>query len=116
MQNRIFRLIRFGYRGWSMKFDKHVEPIVFTRQQIKDRVSELAADFRRDPPVVVGVGGGYDDSMPLFLAGLVRGISLGFTTTSVRIVSRADNMITFEDNLEVRGRHVILVRAGLICS
>ncbi|GER43927.1 hypoxanthine-guanine phosphoribosyltransferase [Striga asiatica] len=105
MDGRIFRLIRYGYFDWSLKFDKHVERIVFTRQQIEDRASEITADFRGDPPVVVGVG--YDGSVPLFLARLVKGIKLSFTTTSVRIVSRADT-ITFEENLEVRGRHVIL--------
>ncbi|XP_057775985.1 uncharacterized protein LOC130994881 [Salvia miltiorrhiza] len=101
-----------------MDLNDHIEKILFTEQQISERVSELAstitADFKAAEvaPAVVGVATGAF----LFVADLVRKIHLPLTVDFVRAesygsgtVSNGHPTISFGLKVDVRGKHVILV-------
>ncbi|KAH6768314.1 Hypoxanthine-guanine phosphoribosyltransferase [Perilla frutescens var. frutescens] len=101
-----------------MDLNDHIERILFSEQQISERVSELASLITRDftaggvAPVVVGVATGAF----LFLADLVRKIHLPITVDFVRAesygsgtVSNGKPTISFGLKVDVRGKHVILV-------
>lgn len=102
-----------------MDLNGHIERILFTQQQISQRVSELGTQITGDfksgaaAPVIVGVATGAF----LFLADLVREIHLPITVDFVRaesygsgIVSNGQPTISFGLKVDVRGKHVILVR------
>nr|GMD88741.1 hypoxanthine-guanine phosphoribosyltransferase [Ipomoea batatas]GMD91176.1 hypoxanthine-guanine phosphoribosyltransferase [Ipomoea batatas]GME04780.1 hypoxanthine-guanine phosphoribosyltransferase [Ipomoea batatas] len=108
-------------------FEDHIERVLWTDQQISDRVSQLASEITRDftvngatavaalpsaAPVVVGVATGAF----LFLADLVRKINLPITVDVIRVesygsgtVSSGKPKISCDLKIDVRGKHVILV-------
>ncbi|KAK6130619.1 hypothetical protein DH2020_035594 [Rehmannia glutinosa] len=101
-----------------MDMNDHIEKILFTEQQISERVFELGSQITRDfkactvPPVIVGVATG----ALLFLADLVRKIHLPVTVDFVRVesygsgtVSNGQPTISSKLKVDVRGCHVILV-------
>ncbi|XP_047980245.1 hypoxanthine-guanine phosphoribosyltransferase [Salvia hispanica] len=96
----------------------HIRKILFTEQQISQRISELAstitADFNASgaAPAVVAVATGAF----LFVADLVRKIHLPITVDFIRAesygsgtVSNGQPLVSFGLKLDVRGKHVILV-------
>lgn len=109
-----------------MELDSHMEKILWTEDQILQRVNELAAEISKDfrdvcvdsvsssssVPVVVGVATGAF----LFLADLVRKIKLPITVDFVRVesygsgtVSSGEPKMSCDLKVDVRDRHVILV-------
>ncbi|KAL6573345.1 hypothetical protein OROHE_001804 [Orobanche hederae] len=101
-----------------MDLSDHIERVIFTEQEISDRVSELGSRITGDfkafavPPVVVGVATGAF----LFLGDLVRKIRLSISVDIIRIesygsgtVSNGQPTISSELKIDVQGRHVILV-------
>lgn len=101
-----------------MALDDDIERVLWTEKQISERVSDLAFqisnDFRTQSstPVFVGVATG----ACLFLADLVRKISLPLTVDFIRAESYGygtesnDNpRVSFDFKIDVAGRHVILV-------
>lgn len=102
-----------------MELDKHVEKILWTEQQIFQRVSELASEITQDftpqtkAPAIVGVATGAF----LFLADLVRKIQLPISVDFIRAdsygsgtVSDGNPRIPFDLKVDVEGKHVILAR------
>lgn len=102
-----------------MELNDHIEKVLFTEQQISQRVSEIASLITRDfkaggvTPVIVGVATGAF----LFVADLVRKIHLPITVDFVRAesygsgtVSNGQPTISLGLKVDVRGKHVILVR------
>ncbi|KAL6504190.1 hypothetical protein OROGR_026113 [Orobanche gracilis] len=100
-----------------MDLSDQIERVIFTEQEISDRVSELGSRITGDfkafavPPVVVGVATGAF----LFLADLARKIRLSITVDIIRIesygsgtVSNGQPTISSELKIDVQGRHVIL--------
>ncbi|GFP78999.1 hypoxanthine-guanine phosphoribosyltransferase [Phtheirospermum japonicum] len=99
-----------------MALDDHIERVIFTRQQISERVSELGSQITRDckatPTVVVGVATG----AILFFADLVRNIPLSITVEMIRVasygsgtVSNGQPTISSDLRTDVQGCHVVLV-------
>lgn len=101
-----------------MELNDHIEKILFSEQQISQRVSEIASlitsDFksRGVTPVIVGVATGAF----VFVADLVRKIHIPITVDFVRAesygsgtVSNGQPTISFGLKVDVRGKHVILV-------
>ncbi|CAI9754432.1 unnamed protein product [Fraxinus pennsylvanica] len=101
-----------------MDLEKHVEKILWTEQQIFQRVSELASEITQDftpqtnAPAIVGVATGAF----LFLADLVRKIQLPISVDFIRAdsyrsgtVSDGNPRIPFDLKVDVEGKHVILV-------
>ncbi|KAL3621528.1 hypothetical protein CASFOL_036440 [Castilleja foliolosa] len=99
-----------------MALDDHIERVIFTEQQISERVSELGSEITRDcigtPTVVVGVATG----AILFLADIVRNIPLPITVEIIRVesygsgtVSNGHPTISSDLKTDVQGCHVMLV-------
>ncbi|KAK2659127.1 hypothetical protein Ddye_005660 [Dipteronia dyeriana] len=102
-----------------MSLNSHIETVLWTHDQISDRVAELAAQISTDfhsnpasPPVVVGVATGAF----LFLADLVRKIQLPVSVDFVRVESYGSGtesngapVISLNLKLDVKDKHVILV-------
>ncbi|XAR48632.1 Hypoxanthine phosphoribosyltransferase [Bertholletia excelsa] len=104
-----------------MALDDAVERVLFTEDEISQRVSELASQITRDfeihattaaPPVVVGVATGAF----LFLADLVRKIKLPVSVDFIRAdsyglgtESNGAPRISFDLKVDVQGKHVILI-------
>ncbi|XP_073053159.1 uncharacterized protein [Primulina eburnea] len=101
-----------------MDLNSDVERILWTEEQILERVSELGSQLTRDfesraiTPVLVGVATGAF----IFLADLVRKIQLPMNVDFVRVesygsgtVSNGKPKISCDLKVDVRGRHVILV-------
>ncbi|CAL5414817.1 unnamed protein product [Camellia sinensis] len=104
-----------------MALDDDIERILFSEDQISQRVSDLASQITHDfttnavsssPPVVVGVATGAF----LFLADLVRKIKLPLNVDFVRAesygsgtVSNGAPRISFDLKIDIQGKHVILV-------
>ncbi|XP_022767993.1 uncharacterized protein LOC111312200 [Durio zibethinus] len=101
-----------------MSLDSHIEKVLWTQDQILDRVAQIASqithDFQAapDPPLIVGVATGAF----LFLADLVRGIQLPISVDLVRAqsygsgtLSNGAPTISFDLKFDVKGKHVILV-------
>lgn len=107
-----------------MDLNSHIEKILWTDQQISQRVSELASQITQDfstnsdgsssypAPILVGVATGAF----LFLADLVRKIQLPVSVDFVRIesygsgtVSTGKPKITCDLKIDVRDKHVIVV-------
>ncbi|XP_059279943.1 uncharacterized protein LOC132033845 [Lycium ferocissimum] len=118
----------------STNMENHIEKILFTEQQISQKVSELASQITLNftptkiisntnnegallssslsAPVIVGVATGAF----LFLADLVREIKLPISVDFVRvesygsgIVSSGKPKISCDLKIDVTGKHVILV-------
>ncbi|CAA2964469.1 hypoxanthine-guanine phosphoribosyltransferase [Olea europaea subsp. europaea] len=98
-----------------MELEKHVEKILWTEQQIFQRVSELASEITQDfnpqtnAPAIVGVATGAF----LFLADLVRKIQLPISVDFIRAdsygsgtVSDGNPRIPFDLKVDVEGKHV----------
>lgn len=98
--------------------ENDIERILWTEQQISQRISELASqitlDFNNNPlsPVIIGVATGAF----LFLADLVRKIPLPVTVDFIRVSSYGSGtqsngapLISFDLKLDIQGKHVILV-------
>lgn len=105
-----------------MDLNDHIEKILWTEQQISERVSQLGSQITQDlesgkvSPAIVGVATGAF----LFTADLVRKIHLPITVDFIRVesygsgtVSSGRPSISFDLKLDVRGKHVILVRVIL---
>ncbi|CDP01131.1 unnamed protein product [Coffea canephora] len=107
-----------------MDLNSHIEKILWTDQEISQRVSELASQITQDfstnsdssssssAPIIVGVATGAF----LFLADLVRKIQLPISVDFVRIesygsgtVSCGKPKITCDLKIDVRDKHVIVV-------
>ncbi|KAL3845870.1 hypothetical protein ACJIZ3_003273 [Penstemon smallii] len=101
-----------------MDLNSDMEKILWTEQQISERVTELGSEITRHfkpetaSPVIVGVATGAF----LFLADLVRKIHLPVTVDFIRVesygsgtVSNGQPRISFDLKIDVRGKHVILV-------
>ena len=101
-----------------MSLDSHIEKVLWTPDQILDRVAQIASqinhDFKAasDPPLIVGVATGAF----LFLADLVRRIQLPIAVDFVRAqsygsgtLSNGAPTISLDLKLDVKGKHVILV-------
>lgn len=104
-----------------MDLSSCIERILWTDEQISERVSELAAQITQDftkntnsssAPVIVGVATGAF----LFLADLVRKIHLPISVDFVRVesygsgtVSSGKPNITCDLKIDVRDKHVIVV-------
>ncbi|KAL7085627.1 hypothetical protein ACP275_14G291800 [Erythranthe tilingii] len=101
-----------------MDLNDHIEKILWTEQQISERVSELGSQITKDfksgtiAPAIVGVATGAF----LFTADLARKIHLPITVDFIRVesygsgtVSNGRPTISFDLKLDVRGKHVILV-------
>lgn len=104
-----------------MALDEDIERILFSEDQISQRVSDLASQITHDlttnavsssPPVFVGVATGAF----LFLADLVRKIKLPLNVDFVRAesygsgtVSNGAPRISFDLKIDIQGKHVILV-------
>lgn len=101
-----------------MDLNRDVERILWTEEQILERVSELGSRLTRDfesraiTPVVVGVATGAF----IFLADLVRKIQLPLTVDFIRVesygsgtVSNGKPRISCDLKVDVRGKHIILV-------
>nr|XP_027090937.1 uncharacterized protein LOC113711900 [Coffea arabica] len=108
----------------AMDLNSHIEKILWTDQEISQRVSELASQITQDfstnsdssssssAPIIVGVATGAF----LFLADLVRKIQLPISVDFVRIesygsgtVSCGKPKITCDLKIDVRDKHVIVV-------
>lgn len=104
----------------AMAIDDDIERILYTEEQISQRVSQLASqitlDFNQKPhyssPLIVGVATGAF----LFLADLVRKIKLPLTVDFIRAesygsgtVSNGSPKISLNLKVDVQGKHVILV-------
>ncbi|KAJ4847506.1 hypothetical protein Tsubulata_012255 [Turnera subulata] len=101
-----------------MSLDSHIEEVLWTEDQISERVAQLAAQITEDfsktrrPPLVVGVATGAF----LFVADLVRRIPLPVSVDFVRAdsygsatLSSGAPRISLDLKLDVNDRHVILV-------
>ncbi|KAI4389233.1 hypothetical protein MLD38_001481 [Melastoma candidum] len=101
-----------------MNMDSHIEQILWTPEQISDRVSELAVQVTEyfkdeDPsPVIIGVATGAF----LFVADLVRKIPLPIAVDFIRsdsygcgTQSTGEPSISLDLKIDIRGRHAILV-------
>ncbi|OMP01743.1 hypothetical protein CCACVL1_03017 [Corchorus capsularis] len=101
-----------------MSLDSHIENVLWSQDQIQERVAQIASqitdDFKAapDPPLIVGVATGAF----LFLADLVRKIRLPISVDLVRAqsygsgtVSNGAPTISLDLKLDVKGKHVILV-------
>ncbi|XP_027148850.1 uncharacterized protein LOC113749350 [Coffea eugenioides] len=107
-----------------MDLNSHIEKILWTDQEISQRVSELASQITQDfstnsdssssssAPIIVGVATGAF----LFLADLVRKIQLPISIDFVRIesygsgtVSCGKPKITCDLKIDARDKHVIVV-------
>ncbi|TYJ30303.1 hypothetical protein E1A91_A06G121900v1 [Gossypium mustelinum] len=102
----------------SMSLDSHIEKVLWTQDQILDRVAQIASqitlDFKAapDPPLFVGVATGAF----LFLADLVKKVQLPLSVDLVRAqsygsgtLSNGAPSISLDLKLDVKGKHVILV-------
>ncbi|KAL5975104.1 hypothetical protein ACLOJK_031780 [Asimina triloba] len=102
----------------SMGLDDHIERVLWTEQEISDRVSQLASQISEDfkgcqsPPVMVGVATGAF----LFLADVVRQIKLPVAVDFVRVESYGSGtessgapLISCDVKIDIGGKHVILV-------
>lgn len=99
--------------------DDDIEKILFSSQQISERVASLADEINNEflhkpssAPVVVGVATGAF----LFLADLVRKIKLPITVDLIRVesygsgtLSNGKPRISSDLKTEVQGKHVIVV-------
>ncbi|XP_058074859.1 uncharacterized protein LOC131223449 [Magnolia sinica] len=101
-----------------MALDDHIERILWTEQEISDRVSQLASQISDDfkdfpsPPVIVGVATGAF----MFLADIVRKIKLPVAVDFVRAESYGSGTessgaprISCDVKMDISGKHVILV-------
>ncbi|XVF29883.1 hypothetical protein REPUB_Repub16aG0009000 [Reevesia pubescens] len=101
-----------------MSLDSHIEKVIWTEDQILERVAKIASqithDFKSapDPPLIVGVATGAF----LFLGDLVRKIQLPISVDLVRAqsygsatLSNGAPTISLDLKLDVKGKHVILV-------
>ncbi|CAK9174161.1 unnamed protein product [Ilex paraguariensis] len=107
-----------------MDLNDHIERVLWTEEQLAERISELASqitqDFKNSSlssssssfPVIVGVATGAF----LFLADLVRKIKLPVTIDFIRAESYGSGTksncsprISCDLKLDVQGKHVILV-------
>uniref|UniRef100_A0A5B7BU00 Hypoxanthine phosphoribosyltransferase n=1 Tax=Davidia involucrata TaxID=16924 RepID=A0A5B7BU00_DAVIN len=103
-----------------MALDHDIERILWTEEQISERVSELASQITEDfknalsssAPVIVGVATGAF----LFLADLVRKIKLPVTVDFIRAESygfgtesNGAPRISFDLKIDIQGKHVIVV-------
>lgn len=97
-------------------FEQDMQEILFTEEQIKTRIQEMAAEITRDyadsPPVVVGVLRGCF----VFLADLVRGIDLPIVIDFVSASSYGSGTVTSGDvkfkldlSEDIAGRDVLVV-------
>lgn len=108
-----------GSQMESHCIDDDILTVIWTAEQVIQRVCELASQINNDfsspgssSPVVVGVATGAF----LFLADLVRNIKLPVTVDFVRVesygsgtVSNGAPKISCDVKLDVVGKHVILV-------
>ncbi|CAI9301760.1 unnamed protein product [Lactuca saligna] len=108
-----------GSQMESHCIDDDILTVIWTAEQVIQRVCELASQINKDfsspgssSPVVVGVATGAF----LFLADLVRNIKLPVTVDFVRVesygsgtVSNGAPKISCDVKLDVFGKHVILV-------
>ncbi|EOY16893.1 Phosphoribosyltransferase domain - like 10 [Theobroma cacao] len=101
-----------------MSLDSHMEKVLWTEDQIQDRVAQIASQITHDfraaphPPLIVGVATGAF----LFLADLVRRIHLPISVDLVRAqsygfatLSNGAPTISLDLKLDVKGKHVVLV-------
>lgn len=101
-----------------MSLDSHIEKVLWSQDQILQRVAELASQITLDfkdnsqPPVLVGVATGAF----MFFADLVRRIQLPISVDLVRAesygsstLSNGSPTISLKLKLDVKGKHVILV-------
>lgn len=108
----------FTIETMSVSLDSHIEKVLWTQDQILDRVAQIASqitlDFKAspDPPLFVGVATGAF----LFLADLVKRVQLPLSVDLVRAqsygsgtLSNGAPSISLDLKLDVKGKHVILV-------
>ena len=99
-----------------MMFEQDMQEILFTEEQIKTRIREMAEEITRDyadsPPVVVGVLRGCF----VFLADLVRGIDLPIVIDFVSAssygagtVSSGDVKFKLDLSEDIAGKDVLVV-------
>ncbi|XP_057469345.1 uncharacterized protein LOC130758452 isoform X1 [Actinidia eriantha] len=103
-----------------MALDDDIESVLFSEEQISERVSELASQIDVDfnnhtspsSPVIVGVATGAF----LFLADLVRKIKIPVVVDFIRAESYGSGTesngaprISFDLKIDIQGKHVILV-------
>lgn len=101
-----------------MSLESHIEKVLWTEEQILDRVAQIASQITLDfsaaphPPLIVGVATGAF----LFLADLVRKIQLPVFVDLIRAQSYGSSTlsngaptISLDLKLDVKGKHVILV-------
>ncbi|KAL8172426.1 hypothetical protein V2J09_024230 [Rumex salicifolius] len=102
-----------------MALDDDIETVLWSEEQIANRVSDLAAELSSDlvslagpPPVFIGVVTGAF----LFLADLVRRVNLPFSVDFIRAESYGSGTVSngaptiFSDlKVDVLGKHVVLV-------
>ncbi|MBA0869016.1 hypothetical protein Goshw_022149 [Gossypium schwendimanii] len=99
----------------SMSLDSHIEKVLWTQDQILDRVAQIASqitlDFKAapDPPLFVGVATGAF----LFLADLVKRVQFPLFVDLVRAQSYGSGTlsngvpsISLDLKLDVKGKHV----------
>ncbi|XP_077220529.1 hypoxanthine-guanine phosphoribosyltransferase [Tasmannia lanceolata] len=101
-----------------MAMEDHIERILWTDEEISNRVSELASQISNDfkqfssALVIIGVATGAF----LFLADIVRKITLPITVDFIRVgsygsgtVSNASPIISSDIKIDIKGKHVIVV-------
>lgn len=101
-----------------MSLESHIEKVLWTEEQILDRVAQIASQITLDfsaaphPPLIVGVATGAF----LFLADLVRKIQLPVFVDLIRAQSYGSSTlsngaptISLDLKLDVKGKHVILI-------
>ena len=99
-----------------MKLDQDIQSVLVTREQLTQRVSELAAQITRDyagkAPLMVGILRG----SVIFMADLVRQIDLPITMDFMVVSSYgagtvSSGLVNIKKDLEedIRGRDVIIV-------
>ncbi|GMI97424.1 Hypoxanthine-guanine phosphoribosyltransferase [Hibiscus trionum] len=101
-----------------MSLDSHIEKVLWTQDQILDRVTQIASQITHDfnaaphPPLFVGVATG----ALLFFADLVRRIQLPLSVDLVRAqsygsgtLSNGAPSVSLDLKLDVKGKHVVLV-------
>ncbi|XP_058075723.1 uncharacterized protein LOC131224203 [Magnolia sinica] len=106
-----------------MALDDHIERILWTEQEISDRVSQLASqifdDFKdfSSPPVIVGVATGAF----MFLADIVRKIKLPVAVNFVRAKSYGSGTessgalrISCDVKMDISRKHVISLTSILL--
>ena len=102
----------------AMALDDDIESVLFSEEQISERVSELASQIdvafnnSTASPVIVGVATGAF----LFLADLVRKIKIHVVVDFIRSESYGSGTesngaprISFDLKIDIQGKHVILV-------